>query len=184
MTSDGNDDLEAKLYKESGLFHSTRTHALRSQLTMGKAMLLIAVSSTCFALYAFSYRFAPVRGAASASAGMTAVLAWSLAAALPALWVGTVRRSLPNGVLLRFAIGNGFLAILMASMSALLFVVILGTAVVIPSVGWYWMSQMSTGEDRDRVGSTIRGFLSYVVQLALTVLLFIATIPLLEGILR
>jgi hypothetical protein len=166
------------------LFDSTRTHALRRQLTTGKAMLLIAISAPCFAHYALSYHFAPVRRAASASAGMTAVLAWSLAAALPALWVGTVRRSPPNGVLLRFAVGNGFLAILMASMSALFFVIILGTAVVVPSLGWYRMSQMSTGEDRDRLGTTIRGFLSYVVQLALTVLLFIATIPLLEGILR
>ncbi len=123
--------------------NSTRIHTLRPQWTLSKLMLLIAVSAYCFALYAASDRFAPASRSASASAGMTVALAWGLAAALPALWVGTVRRSPPSAVLFRFAIGTGFLAILIASVSAFAIVILVGAAVVVPSLGWYGMSQMS-----------------------------------------
>ncbi len=163
--------------------HSTRIYALRPHWTLGKLMLLIGVIAPCFALYAASDRFEPASGSASASVGMTVALAWGLAAALPALWVGTVRRSPPSAVLVRFAIGTGFLAILIASMSAFLLVILIGAAVVVPSLGWYGMSQMSSGEGRDRLGAIIRTFLSYVAQLAMTVVLFIGTIPLLGWIL-
>ena len=117
------------------------------------------------------------------SAGLSATLAWSLAAALPALWVGAARRTPPNGLLIRFGIGNGMLATLLGVMSPLLIVTLIGVAVVVPSLGWYMWSQMIPGAERDRIRGHMTEFLSYVVQLALTIPLFIATIPLLASIL-
>jgi hypothetical protein len=147
-------------------------------------MLLVAIIATCFALYAMSRYFAPVRRTSSVSAGLTTMLAWSFAAALPALWVAAVRRTPLDGLLARFMIGNGFIVILLGFMSAFLFVLLIGGAAAIPSLGWYAMSQMDTGDDRERLRSHIIGFLYYVAQLILTFLLFIATLPLLGSILR
>jgi len=159
-----------------------RIREVRPQLTMNTLMLLIAVSAPCFALYAFSWNFAPVQRSASRTAGMTATLAWSLAAALPALWVGAVRRTPPHGLLVRFGIGNGTLATLLGAMSPLLIVSLLGLSVVVPSLGWYLWSQMMPGAERDRIKEYMMEFLSYFVQLTLTFALFIATIPLLDRI--
>jgi hypothetical protein len=172
------------LAKDFKLMNPTANPMVRPQLTLANLMLLIAVSATCIALYAASARFAPVSRSASASAELTALLVWSLAAGLPALWVGTVRRNPPSTVLVRFAVGNGFLAMLLVSMSALLVVILLGAAAVVPSLGWYRISQMSDDEDRDRLGASVKRFMSYVVQLVMTSLLFVLTIPLLAGLLR
>jgi hypothetical protein len=87
-------------------------------------------------------------------------------------------------LLARIAIGNGFIAILLAFMSAFLIVLLIAVAAAIPSVGWYGMSQMTAGDDRERLRSYIIAFLYYVMQLILTLLLFIATIPVLAAILR
>jgi hypothetical protein len=158
--------------------------AVRSQLAMNTLMLLIAISAPCFALYAFSGNFAPVRRSGSVSAGITAALAWSLAAALPALWVGAALRTPPSGVLIRFGIGNGIFATLLgAKMSALLFVTLLGVAVVVPSLGWYIWSQMTPGAERDRIRGYLTEFFSYVVQFVWTFLMLIAATALLERIL-
>jgi hypothetical protein len=154
------DVAATRFCKEGELINLSKIQVVMPQLTMGRLMLLIAIIATCFALYATSGHFSAVSGAASPSAGLTAALAWSLAAALPALWVGTVRRTSPDGLLGRVAIGNGFLAILMAFMGALLFVVLLALAVGIPSVGWYRMSRVDTDYDRERVRRNIIGFLS------------------------
>ncbi len=43
---------------------------------------------------------------------------------------------------------------------------------------------MTAGDDRERLRSYIIAFLYYVMQLILTLLLFIATIPVLAAILR
>jgi hypothetical protein len=166
------------------LFNPRNTETARPQLSTGRLMLLVAIVATCLALYATSNSFAAVTGAASPSAGLTAVLAWTLAAALPALWVATLRRAPPDGLLARIAIGNGFIAILLGFMSAFLIVLLIAVAAAIPSIGWYGMSQMTAGDDRERLRSYIIAFLHYVMQLILTLLLFIATIPLLAAILR
>src|SRR4051794_36795279 len=97
-----------------------KSWSVRPRLAMNTMMLVVATSAPCFALYAVSGNFEPVRRSGTVSAGLAAVLAWSLAAALPALWVGAVRRTSPNGLLGRFAIGNGFLATLIGAMSPLL----------------------------------------------------------------
>src|SRR5438094_2661658 len=110
------------------MIDSTTPWSVRLRLTMSTMMLLIAVSAPCFALYVASDHFAPVRRSASRSAALAAVVAWSLAAALPALWVGSVRRTPPKGLLVRFAIGNGFLATLIGAGSPLLVVTLLGVA--------------------------------------------------------
>jgi hypothetical protein len=161
----------------------SKLQSARPQLTTGRLMLLVAIAATCFAVYVTTVRFSAVTRSASTSAGATAALAWCLAAALPALWVGAVRRTPPDGLLARFAIGNGFIAILVGFMGAPLFVSLVAASIGVPSLGWYAMSQMGAGEGRDRLRGRIMGFLSYVVQFTLTVVLFIASIPLLEWIL-
>jgi hypothetical protein len=166
------------------LFNSRDTLAARPQLTTGRLMLLVAIVATCFALYVTSSNFAAVTGAASPSAGLTAVLAWTLAAALPALWVAAIRRTPPDGLLARIAIGNGFIAILLGFMSAFLIVLLIAVTAAIPSLGWYGMSQMPAGDDRERLRIYTIAFLYYVMQLILTLLLFIATIPVLGAISR
>ena len=70
------------------MIDAIRSWSVRPRLTMNTMMLLIAVSAPCCALYAFSDHFAPVNRSAARTAALAAVAAWSLAAALPALWVG------------------------------------------------------------------------------------------------
>jgi hypothetical protein len=155
----------------------------RPRLKMGRMMLLVAIAATCFAVYATTPHLANVTRSASALAGATAALAWCLAAALPALWVGAARRTPPDGLLTRFAVGNGFVALLVGLMGAPLFVSLVAVGTGVPSLGWYAISQMGPGEGRDRLRGWVMGFLSYVVQLTLTIVLFIVSIPLLGWIL-
>jgi hypothetical protein len=165
------------------MINEIRSWSVRPRLTMNTMMLLIAVSAPCFALYALSYHFAPVNRSAARTAALAVVAAWSLAAALPALWVGAVRRTPPKGLLVRFAAGNTFLAALIGGGNPFLIVTTLGSAVLVPSLGWYALSLTSPGTERDRIKSAVVTFSSYVIQLALTFLLFIATIPLLDRLL-
>lgn len=165
------------------MIESIRSWSVRPRLTMNTMMLLIAVTAPCFALYASSYHFAPVRRSAAASAALTAVTAWSLTAALPALWVGAVLRTPPKGLLIRFAAGNTFLSALIGAASPLLIVMLLGSAVLVPSLGWYAVSLMTPGAERDRIKRAVVTFSSYIIQLALAFLLLIATIPLLDRLL-
>ena len=58
---------------------------VRPRLTLSTMMLLVAIGATFFAVFAFSGNFPKVR---SPSDGIVATLAWGLATALPALWVG------------------------------------------------------------------------------------------------
>ena len=165
------------------MFNPRNTEAARPQLTTGRLMLLVAIVATCFALYATSSNFAAVTRAASPSAGLTAVLAWT--SLLPArAGVVASRRAPPDGLPARIAIGNGFIALLLGFMSAFLIVSLIAVAAAIPSLGWYGMTQMTAGDDRERLRSYIIAFLYYVMQLILTLLLFIATIPVLAAILR
>ncbi|HZW33827.1 MAG TPA: hypothetical protein VFF52_24105 [Isosphaeraceae bacterium] len=157
--------------------------SFRPRLTMSTMMRLVAASAPCFALYAASFRFAPVRGSAHGTAALAAVVAWSLAAALPAVWVSAVRRTPPRGLLVRFAVGTSFLVTLMSAGGPLLFVILLGAAVLAPSLGWYTVSLMPPGLERDQIKGAGITLLSYLIQVALTFLLFIATIPLLDRLL-
>jgi hypothetical protein len=140
-------------------------------------ILLIAAIATCCALAAASYGFAPVLRTAIATPALVAVVAWwSLAAALPALWVGDVGRAPPNSLLVRFVIGNCFLATLVSAESPLLIVMLLGIAALVPSLGGYAVSLMTPGPGRVRVEMATANFSSYVIQLSMTFGLFIATL--------
>jgi hypothetical protein len=160
------------------MIHSVSLWSLRPRLTMSTMMVLVAVAAPCFALYGFSWQFAPVRKSASLSFALVVVGAWSLAAALPALWVGAVQRIPPKGLLVRFAVGNGFLSIVIASLisadTPLLVALLIGAVVLLPSVAWYSMSLMEPGPDRDRMKRACIVCLSYVSQLVLTLVLFVA----------
>ncbi len=130
--------------------------SFRPRLTMSTMMRLVAASAPCFALYAASFRFAPV---------------------------SAVRRTPPRGLLVRFAVGTSFLVTLMSAGGPLLFVILLGAAVLAPSLGWYTVSLMPPGLERDQIKGAGITLLSYLIQVALTFLLFIATIPLLDRLL-
>ena len=80
---------------------------VRPRLTLYTMMLLFAISATCFAVFAFSGTFRKVQ---SPSQGIIPTLAWSVATALPALWVGAAWRYPPRDVLIRFGIANGIFA--------------------------------------------------------------------------
>ena len=82
------------------------------RLTLYTMMLLVAISATFFAVFAFSGNFPKVR---SPSEGIIATLAWTLATALPALWVGAAGKYPPRDVLIRFGIANGIFAILLGA---------------------------------------------------------------------
>jgi hypothetical protein len=160
------------------MIHSASFWSIRPRLTMSTMMVLVAVAAPCFALYGFSWQFAPVRNAASLSFALVAVGAWSLAAALPAIWVGAVQRIPPSGLLVRFAVGSGFLSIVIASLISagipLLIAILFAAGVLFPSLAWYSMSLMEPGPDRDRIKKAFVIFLSYVCQLAVTLVLFVA----------
>ena len=160
------------------MIHSVSLWSVRPRLTMSTMMVLVAVAAPCFALYAFSWHLASVRKSASLSFALVVVSAWSLAAALPALWVGAVQRIPPKGLLVRFAVGNGFLSIVIASLisadTPLLVALLIGAVVLLPSVAWYSMSLMEPGPDRDRMKRACIVCLSYVSQLVLTLVLFVA----------
>ena len=94
-----------------------------------------------------------------------------------------VRRTPLKGLLVRFAAGNTFLAALIGAGSPFLVMTMLGSAVLVPSLGWYALSLTSPGAERDRIKCAVVIFISFVIQFALTFLLFIATIPLLDGLL-
>jgi hypothetical protein len=163
------------------MIHSVSLWSFRPRLTMSTMMLLVAVAAPCFAHYAFSWQIASVRKSASVSVTLVVVGAWSLAAALPALWVGAVQRIPPKELLVRFAVGNGFLATVIASLNSmnipLVVPILLGTAVLIPSLVRYSMSLMEPGPYRDRIKETLLILLSYISQLALTLVLFFAMLP-------
>jgi hypothetical protein len=97
---------------------------------------------------------------------LVAVVAWwSLAAALPALWVGDVGRASLESLLLRFVIGNGFLAALVGAGSPLLVVMFLGIAALVPFLGWFAISLIAPGPGRARVQMAMAGVSSHVIQL-------------------
>jgi hypothetical protein len=151
---------------------------VRPRLTLYTMMLLVAISATCFAVFAFSGNFPKVQ---SPSGGIIATLAWSLATALPALWVGAAWKYPPRDVLIRFGIANGIFAILLgARWDPLVCVALLGIAVVVPSLGWYAWSQMPPGEDRDRLKGYRMQFVPYFIQFAATVVTLIAATAVLE----
>jgi hypothetical protein len=117
------------------------------------------------------------------SAALATVAAWSLAAALPALWVGAARRTPPKGLLVRFAAGNAFNSALIGAGNLFVIVTMLGSAVLVPSIGRYAVSLMTPGVERNRIKRAVVMFSSYVIQLALTFLLLYATLPVLTGLL-
>jgi hypothetical protein len=161
----------------------TRSWSIWPRLTISTLILLVAAIASCFALYAAGYGFVPALRLAIARPALVAVVAWwSLAAALPALWVGDVRRTPPESLLARFVIGNGFLATLVSAGSPLplLVVMLLGIAALVPSLGWYAISRMTPSPGRVRVKLAMANFSAYVVQLALTLALFMVTLPPLE----
>ena len=71
---------------------------VRPRLTLYTMMLLVAISATCFAVFAFSGNFRLVQ---SRRLGIIATVAWTLATALPALWVGAAWKYPPRDVLIR-----------------------------------------------------------------------------------
>ena len=87
-------------------------------------------------------------------------------------------------MLIRFGIANGIFAILLgARMDPLVFIALVGIAIVVPSLGWYAWSQMPPGEDRDRLKSYRMPFASYWIQFAATFFTLIAATAVLEKIL-
>jgi hypothetical protein len=154
-----------------------RSWSIRPRLTIRTMILAVAAIAPSFAFYGASFGFAPALRLATALPARVAVVGWwNVAAALPALWVGDVWRTPPKGLLLRFAIGNTFLGALVGAGSALLVVILLGVAVLVPSFGWCTMSLMSPGPQRVQVERATANFSSYVIQLALTVALFLLTL--------
>jgi hypothetical protein len=151
---------------------------VRPRLTLYTMMLLVAISATCFAVFAFSGNFPKVQ---SPSGGIIATLAWSLATALPALWVGAAWKYPPRDVLTRFGIANGIFAILLgARFDPRVNIAALVIAVLVPSLGWYAWSQMPPGEDRDRLKGYRMQFVPYFIQFAATVVTLIAATAVLE----
>jgi hypothetical protein len=151
---------------------------VRTRLTLFTMMLLVAISATCFAVFAFSGNFRLVQ---SPSEGMMATFAWTLATALPALWVGAAWKYPPRDVLIRFGIANGIFAILLgARMDQRVCLALVGIAVVVPSLGWYAWSQMPPGEDRDRLKGHRKQFATYFIQFTATSFTLIAATAVLE----
>ena len=132
-------------------------------------MILIAILATYSALYTVMRN----RNAAYPWAALIMTLAFSLSAALPALWIGAFRRIPPDALLVRFAIGNGFIPVMIGLMVSLspggFLIAIVAVAAIIPSIGWYRISQMANGEARERMRHFLLEFLSYVLQLSLTI---------------
>jgi hypothetical protein len=156
---------------------SIRSQTIRLRLTLTTMILLVAAIAPCFAFWAVGSGFAPVLRSAAATPALVAIVAWwSLAAALPALWIGDVRRTPPRGLLLRFAIGNSFLAILVGAWNPLFVVVLLGAAALVAAVGGSRMPRIVPGPHRVQAERAMAGLASYVVQLALTAALFLVTL--------
>src|SRR5438094_4212715 len=129
-----------------------KSRSIRPRLTIRTMILVIAAIAPSFAFYAAGFSLSPALRLATAVPALVAVVGWwNVAAALPALWVGDVWRTPPKGLLLRFAIGNGFLAALVGAGSALLVVILLGVAALIAFLGWYPMSLMAPSPRRVRV---------------------------------
>ena len=153
-------------------------HLVRPRLTLYTMMLLVAISATFFAVFAFSGNFPMVR---RPSQGIIATLAWSLATALPALWVGALWKYPPREVLVRFAIANGIFAILLgANYDARVLIALFVIAVVVPSLGWYAWSQMPPGEDRDRLKRYRMQLAPCFIQFAATCFTVIAATAVME----
>jgi hypothetical protein len=151
---------------------------VRPRFTLNTMMLLVAISATCFAVFAFSGNFHMVK---SPSSAIIATMAWSLATALPALWVGAAWKYPPRDVLFRFGIGNGIFAILLgAKFEPVVSIVALVIAILVPSLGWYAWSQMLPGEDRDRLKGYRRHFAPYLFQFIATVVTLIAASAVME----
>lgn len=113
--------------------------------------------------------------------GVIATLAWSLAIALPALWVGAAWKYPPRDVLIRFGIANGIFAILLgANFNPAVPIALLVLAVVVPSLGWYAWSQMPPGEDRDRLIGYRKHFAPCFIQFTATLFTWIAATALME----
>jgi hypothetical protein len=155
----------------------SRSWSIRPRLAINTMVLLIAAIASCLALCAAGYGFVPELRSAVARPALVAVVAWwSLAAALPALWVGDVRRASPERLLFRFVIGNGFLATFVTAGSPLLVVMLLGIAALVRFLDPFVRSLMAPGPGRVRVKMAMASVSSYVIQLALTLALFIVTL--------
>jgi hypothetical protein len=162
--------------------------AINPQLTVNTLMLLVAISTPCLALYAASDQILPALSprcrATSVPARMTVTLAWSLAAAVPAFWVGKTRRTAPHDWLIRFGIGNVILASLLAArISPPLIIALVASAVAFSSLGWFIWLRMEPGAKRERFKGYLTEFLWYFGQLLFTLQWFVATLALLYAVL-
>ena len=84
-------------------------------------------------------------------------------------------------MLIRFGIANGIFAILLGSKwNPLVFIVLLGTALVVPSIGWYAWSQMPPGEDRHRLNRYRLQFVPCIIRFIATVVTVIAATAVME----
>jgi hypothetical protein len=159
------------------MMDSNRSWSNRLRLTITTTILLVAAIATWLGLYLAGYGFAPELRSVVARPALVAVVAWwSLAAALPVVWVGDVRRAPSESLLLRFVIGTGFLALFVSAGNPLLIVVLLGVAALVFCLDSYAIARRAPGSGRARVTRAMAELSSYVVQLALTVALFLMTL--------
>jgi hypothetical protein len=159
------------------MINSTLSWSNRPRLTISATILLVAAIASCLALYLAGYGFAPELRATVARPALVAVVVWwSLAAALPALWVGDVRRASLESLLFRFVMGNSFLATLVGAGSPLLVVMLIGMAALIRCLDSFAISRMAPGPGRARVEMAMADVSSHVIQLALTFALFLVTL--------
>jgi hypothetical protein len=155
----------------------SRSWSIRPRLSIRTMVLLIAALSLCFALAAAACGLAPELRAVVARPALVAVVAWwSLASAAAALWVSEVRRPAPASLLLRFVVGNSFLAFFIGTESPLLVVMLLGIAALLPSRGGSAGSLRAPGPGRVPAAPAMAGSSSYIIQLALTLALFLASL--------
>ncbi len=155
----------------------TESWSNRLRLTISTTILLTAAIASCLALYLAGYGFAPeLRTAVARPALLAVVVWWSLAAALPAVWVGDVRRASTESLLFRFVIGNGFLATLVRAGSPLPVLMLLGMAALVRFLDSVAIARTASGPGRARVRMAMASVSSHVIQLVLTLALFLVTL--------
>ncbi len=141
----------------------------QSQFSVKTLMLSVAATATNFAAGSLLLTFPFLRNTRAAA---IVVGLFAIGVVLPALWFGAARRLRYDALLVHIAVVGAltFLFLSAAAAEALTAVALayLAAAVFIPSVAWYFVRLMESGEPRDRANRLVLAYIKVVAQFSLS----------------
>lgn len=139
-----------------------------SQFSVKTLMLVVAAVATNFAAASLLLTFPFLRNTRAAA---IVVGLFAIGILLPALWLGAARRLRYDALLAHIAVVGALAFLFLSAVStealtavALFALVYFAVAILIPSVAWYFVRVMESGEPRDRANRLVVAYIKVVAQ--------------------